>query len=81
LTSKNILARRRTYSQKYMRKKQNIQSTCSGGLVRAGETDILATTPEPESISLRIPLMPSKRSVLAPNGDPLAHVDRRRIKP
>ena len=56
-------------------------STCSGGLLKAGETEMLATRPEPDSISLRIPLMPRSSKVLAPRGDPLAHVESSRIKP
>ena len=55
--------------------------TWSAGLDKAGATDVPATKPEPERISLIVPLMPSRRSVLAANSDPLAHVERRRIKP
>lgn len=42
---------------------------------------MLATRPDPDSISLRIPLMPRSSKVLAPRGDPLAHVESSRIKP
>lgn len=55
--------------------------TCSGGLLNAGETEALEETPEPDRISLRIPLIPSSSKVLAPRGDPLAQVERSRIKP
>lgn len=55
--------------------------TCSAGLLNAGETEALEDTPEPDSISLRMPLIPRRSSVLAPRGDPLAHVERSRIKP
>jgi hypothetical protein len=58
-----------------------ISNICSGGLFNAGETEVLEETPEPERISLRIPLIPSRSRVLAPRGDPLAHVERSRIKP
>ena len=56
-------------------------STCSGGRLIAGETDMLATRPEPDNISLRMPLIPRRSRVLAPKGDPLAHVERSRINP
>lgn len=55
--------------------------TCSGGLANAGLMETLATRPEPDKISLRVPLIPRRRRVLAANGDPLAQVDKRRIKP
>lgn len=55
--------------------------TCSGGLLNAGETEALEETPEPDRISLRIPLIPRSNKVLAPRGDPLAQVERSRIKP
>ena len=57
------------------------QQTCSGGLLKAGETDDLAAMPEPDRISLRMPLIPRRSNVLAPNGDPLAQVERSRINP
>lgn len=56
-------------------------NTCSGGLLNAGETDEFAAMPEPERISLRMPLIPRRSNVLVPNGDPLAQVERSRIKP
>lgn len=56
-------------------------NTCSAGLLKAGGTDALADTPEPDSISLRMPLIPSRSNVLAPSGDPLAQVESSRIKP
>lgn len=56
-------------------------STCSAGLLRAGGTDELAETPEPDKISLRVPLIPRRSKVLDPRGDPLANVDSSRIKP
>jgi len=40
-----------------------------------------ATNPEPERISLSVPLIPRRRSVLAARGDPLAHIESRRITP
>jgi len=58
-----------------------LNHTCSGGLLNAGETEALEETPEPDRISLRIPLIPSSSKVLAPRGDPLAQVERSRIKP
>lgn len=42
---------------------------------------MLPTKPEPDRISLRMPLIPRRRRVLALNREPLAHVERRRIKP
>lgn len=56
-------------------------NTCSGGLLNAGETDEVAAMPEPARISLRMPLIPRRSNVLVPNGDPLAQVERSRIKP
>uniref|UniRef100_A0A0A9GPW3 KAK n=1 Tax=Arundo donax TaxID=35708 RepID=A0A0A9GPW3_ARUDO len=32
-------------------------------------------------MSLRVPLIPRRRGVLTANSDPLAHIERRRIKP
>lgn len=55
--------------------------TCSGGLLNAGETEALEETPDPDRISLRMPLIPRRSKVLAPRGDPLAQVERSRIKP
>ena len=55
--------------------------TWSAGLDKAGATDVPATKQDPERISLMVPLMPRRRSVLAANSDPLAQVERRRIKP
>lgn len=55
--------------------------TCSGGLLKAGEIDTVATRSEPDSISLSIPLIPSSSKVFAPSGDPLAHVESSLIKP
>lgn len=40
-----------------------------------------ATNPDPERISLSVPLIPRRRSVLAARGDPLAHIESRRITP
>lgn len=42
---------------------------------------MLEELPEPESTSLRMPLIPRESRVLAANGDPLAQVDSSRIKP
>jgi hypothetical protein len=64
-----------------LKNNSEVHYTCSGGLFNAGETEALEETPEPERISLRIPLIPSRSRVLAPRGDPLAHVERSRIKP
>lgn len=55
--------------------------TCSGGLLNAGETEMPATSPEPDRISLRMPLMPRSSKVFAPRWEPLAHVERSLIKP
>lgn len=55
--------------------------TCSGGLLKAGEIETAATRSEPDRISLSIPLIPSSNKVLAPSGEPLAHVERSLIKP
>lgn len=57
------------------------QCTCSGGLVRAGETVVPANRPEPERMSFKVPLIPRRRRVLDANGDPLAQVERSRITP
>lgn len=42
---------------------------------------MLEELPEPESTSLRMPLIPRDSKVLAPNGEPLAQVESSRIKP
>lgn len=55
--------------------------TCSAGLLRAGDTDMFPTSPDPAKISLRMPLIPRSSNVLAPTVDPLAQVARSRIKP
>lgn len=55
--------------------------TCSAGRLNEGETVALEETPEPDSISLRMPLIPRRSKALAPRGDPLAQVERSRIKP
>ena len=58
-----------------------ILKICSGGRLIAGETDMLATRPEPDNISLRMPLIPRRNRVLVPKEDPLAHVERSWINP
>lgn len=60
---------------------KKLAHTCSAGLVKAGETDNLASRPAPDKISLRVPLTPKRSSVFAPRGEPLAQVERSRIKP
>jgi hypothetical protein len=58
-----------------------VHYTCSGGLLNAGETESFEESPEPERMSLRIRLIPRSSRVLEPRGDPLAQVERSRIKP
>lgn len=55
--------------------------TCPVVLPKAGETDEFVEMPEPDNISLRMPLIPRRSKVLAHNGDPLAQVETSRIKP
>jgi hypothetical protein len=61
--------------------KDTISYICSGGLFRAGETEMLETRPEPARMSLRIPLIPRRRSVFVARVEPLAHVERSLIRP
>lgn len=61
--------------------KQISASTCSAGLLNAGDTDMPATRPEPDRISFRMPLIPRSSKVFAPWSEPLAQVERSRIKP
>lgn len=42
---------------------------------------MLEEIPEPESTSLRMPLIPRRSKVLEPKGEPLAQVESSRIKP
>lgn len=60
---------------------KDIAHTCSGGLLKAGETNMLQTRPDPDRISLRMPLIPRRRRDFAPRGEPFAHVESSRIKP
>lgn len=55
--------------------------TWSGGLVKEGGTETLPIKLETGSISLRMPLISRWSKVLAPKGDPFAHIERSRIKP
>lgn len=58
-----------------------LKFTCSGGLVNAGGTDPLADTPDPDRISLRMPLIPRRSNVLAPKCEPLEQVESSRTNP
>lgn len=42
---------------------------------------MLDAKPEPDKISFRMPLIPSRSRDFAPKGEPLAHVEIRRINP
>lgn len=63
------------------RQAEEMAHTCSGGLLKAGETDMLDTKPDPDKMSFRMPLIPRRSRDFAPNGEPFAHVERSRINP
>lgn len=65
----------------HKRQAEEMAHTCSGGLLKAGETDMPEPKPDPDKMSFNMPLIPRRSRDFAPSGEPLAHVERSRINP